>query len=96
MANQKKKNPSYNGPNSMMLRRTLFLLAVCGIVAFVVLGARLFKLQIIDHEKYESEAIEQQVRDTIVNAARGTIYDTNMKILAMSASVDDVDRKSVV
>ncbi len=90
MANQKKKNPSYNGPNSMMLRRTLFLLAVCGIVAFVVLGARLFKLQIIDHEKYESEAIEQQVRDTIVNAARGTIYDTNMKILAMSASVDDV------
>lgn len=74
----------------MMLRRTLFLMTVCGIVAFVVLGCTLFKLQVIDHETYESQAIEQQVRGTIVNAARGTIYDTNMKIMAMSASVDDV------
>ena len=90
MANEKRKITSPESPNSMMLRRTLFLLTVCGIVAFVVLGLRLFKLQIIDHELYESEAIEQQVRGTVVNAARGTIYDTNMKILAMSASVVDV------
>ena len=74
----------------MMLRRTLFLLIVCGIVAFLVLGIRLFKLQIIDHDFYETAAIEQQVRETTVTAARGTIYDTNMKILAMSASVDNI------
>ena len=73
-----------------MLRRTLFLLIVCGIVAFAVLGLRLFKLQIIDHNFYETAAIEQQVRETTVTAARGTIYDTNKKILAMSASVDNI------
>ena len=73
-----------------MLRRTLFLLIVCGIVAFLVLGLRLFKLQIIDHDFYETAAIEQQVRETTVTAARGTIYDSNMKILAMSASVDNI------
>jgi len=74
----------------MMLRGTLFLMVVCGIVAFIVLAAQLFNLQILQHDKYESLAVEQQVRDTTVTAPRGTIYDTNMKILAMSASVDTI------
>ena len=73
-----------------MLRRTLFLLIVCGIVAFLVLALRLFKVQIIDHDFYETKAIDQQVRETTVTAARGTIYDSNMKILAMSANVDNI------
>ena len=77
-------------PNRMMLRRTLFLLTVCGIVAFIVLGIRLYKLQIVDHDRYESGAIEQQVRETTISANRGTIYDRNRKILAMSASVENV------
>ncbi len=90
MPDKKRKLNSPDTPNAMMLRRTLFLLIVCGIVAFLVLGIRLFKLQIIDHDFYETAAIEQQVRETTVTAARGTIYDTNMKILAMSASVDNI------
>lgn len=90
MPDKKQKINSPNTPNAMMLRRTLFLLIVCGIVAFAVLGLRLFKLQIIDHKKYETAAIEQQVRQTTVTATRGTIYDTNKKILAMSASVDNI------
>ena len=77
-------------PNRMMLRRTLFLLIVCGIVAFIVLGAKLYKLQIVDHDLYESEAITQQVRSTTITASRGTIYDRNGKILAMSASAQNV------
>ncbi len=87
------KNASRKGgsqPNRMMLRRTLFLLVVCGIVAFIVLGARLYKLQIVDHDLYESEAITQQVRSTAITANRGAIYDRNGKILAMSASAQNV------
>ena len=90
MPDKTRKTNSPNTPNAMMLRRTLFLMIVCGIVAFAVLGLRLFKLQIIDHDFYETAAIEQQVRETTVTAARGTIYDTNKKILAMSASVDNI------
>lgn len=78
------------GPNRMMLRRTLFLLSVCGIVAFLVLGARLYQIQIIQHDEYEAAAIAQQVRETTVSAARGTIYDRNGVVLAMSAGVDTV------
>ena len=55
-----------------------------------MLAAQLFNLQIIKHNFYETKAIDQQVRETTVSAARGTIYDANMKILAMSASVDDI------
>ncbi len=77
-------------PNTMMLRRTLFLMIVCGIVAFILLGVRLFKLQIIDHDLYEAAAVDQQLRETTVSAKRGTIYDRNMNILAMSASVSNI------
>ena len=78
------------GPNRQMLRRTLFLMAVCGIAAFSLLLARLFKLQIIDHSYYEELAIRQQLREAPTSAARGIIYDRNMNPLAVSASVDNV------
>ena len=74
----------------MMLRRTLFLMSVCGIAAFLALGARLCQIQIFQHDEYEAAAIAQQVRETTVSAARGTIYDRNGAILAISAGVDTV------
>ena len=72
-------------PNIMMLRRTRFLLIVCGILAFAVLGIKLFSVMIIHHDEYEKMAIDQQVRETEITASRGAIYDTNGKILAMNA-----------
>ena len=88
---QNKQSPGLKpGPSRQMLRRTLFLMAVFGIGAFLLLLARLYKLQIIDHEKYESMAIQQQLRSVPSSASRGTIYDTNMNTLAVSASVDNV------
>lgn len=90
MANQNGRKKDVRGPNQMMLRRTLFLMIVCGIAVFIGLGLRLFKLQILDHEKYESLATAQQVRETTVSASRGTIYDRNQKILAASADVSTI------
>ena len=77
-------------PNIMMLRRTRFLLIVCGILAFAVLGIKLFNVMIVHHDEYEKMAIDQQVRTTEITASRGAIYDTNGKILAMNASVDTI------
>ena len=77
-------------PNIMMLRRTRFLLIVCGILAFAVLGIKLFNVMIVHHDEYEKMAIDQQVRETEITASRGAIYDTNGKILAMNASVDTI------
>ena len=90
MAIRRKTKSGPVSPNTMMLRRTLFLMIVCGIVAFLLLALRLFKIQIIDHDFYEAKAVDQQLRETTVSAKRGSIYDRNMNILAMSASVSNI------
>lgn len=66
------------------------LMAVCGVVAFFVLAFKLYQIQIQQHDYYEGKAVEQQTRDSTVAAARGTIYDVNGRVLAMSASVETV------
>lgn len=71
-------------------RRTVILMFLCGIVAFIVLIAQLSGIMIRRHDEYESAAVEDQVRSTTVTASRGTIYDSNMLILAQSATVETV------
>ena len=87
---EKNSGRARSAPSRTMLRRTLFLLSVCGIAAFAVLILRLGQLQIVDHEKYERAAVEQQLRGAPISAERGTIYDRDGRILAMSASVDTI------
>ena len=78
--------PSQSRPNRTMLRRALFLLAVCGVAAFAVLIFQLFRLQILRHDELESAALQQQLRRTSIPASRGTIYDRSGRVLAMSAT----------
>ena len=89
--NTKKKGRSAGDkPNKTILRRTLVLMAVCGVLAFFVLAFKLYEIQITKHDLYEKQAVEQQTRESTVTAARGTIFDTNGRVLAMSASVESV------
>ena len=71
-------------------RRTAILLVLCGIAAFAALIGQLAKIMIREHDYYESAAVENQVRSTVVTASRGTIYDTQGKILAQSATVETI------
>lgn len=73
-------------PNKIILSRTLFVMIVCGIVAFIALGIKLYNIQIRDHDLYETSAVEQQTRRSVVAASRGTITDRNGNTLAMSAT----------
>ena len=90
MAELNRDHSGNRPPNQRMLRRTLFLMIVCGIAAFIVLIGKLYNIQIVHHDEYETAAIEQQVRETALDSGRGTIYDRNMKILAMSATADTI------
>jgi stage V sporulation protein D (sporulation-specific penicillin-binding protein) len=87
---RKKQSTASLRPNKTILRRTLVLMGVCGIAAFVALAVKLYQIQIVKHDYYEQLAVEQQTRESPVRAARGTIFDTNGKVLAMSASVETV------
>ena len=82
--------PAVSAPNRRMLRRALCLMALFGVALFALLLARLFQLQILEHERFERLALEQQLRDAPTAAARGVIYDTHGQPLAVSASVDNV------
>lgn len=55
-----------------------------------VLIIRLGFIQFVKGEEYSQMAIEQQTRDRVITSKRGTIYDRNMKPLAVSASVETV------
>ena len=76
--------------NRTILVRTLILLAVFGVAAFVPLFIRLWQLQIRDFGTYQSGAVENQTADTTVAAQRGAITDRNGEVLAMSATVYNI------
>ena len=68
----------------------LWLMATLGMLAFLIVGARLVKVMLLDHEYYEQKAISNQTRSTSVTAKRGNIYDRNMDPLAGSLSVENI------
>lgn len=71
--------------NRMKIRMNI-VLGVMVLLGFGVLVGRLYQLQFIDGEKYQTLALKQQLRPTAIPAQRGTIYDRNMKTLAASAT----------
>ena len=77
-------------PAGIVRNRTFMLLITCGVIAFLAVGANLFKIQVIEHSKYEAAAISQQTRDSTVRASRGTIFDRNGKVLAANAAAETV------
>ena len=84
------KSAPPSAPTRQMLRRILVLALLFGVLSTALLLARLCRLQIVDHALYEKLAAEQQLREAPTSAARGTIYDAKGRILAISASVDNV------
>lgn len=88
--NQKRRPESARRANRIIQTRTLLLLGVFGVLAFVLLFTQLYHWQITEHDELQSVAVRQQTLRTTVEASRGTIYDRNGTILAMSASAEDI------
>ena len=84
------KKKTVQRPGRAMLVRTVILLAICGIAAFVALAAKLYEVQIKSDGQYEALALDAQLSKTTLTASRGTIFDANGKILAISAAVENV------
>ena len=76
--------------NVIILKRTVFLMILFGVLLFIPLFGKLYAIQITDHEMYQQKAIEQQTMDNAVAANRGKITSADGEILAMSATVYDV------
>jgi len=86
----KPRGNSKERANRTILGRTFFLMILCGVVLFIPLIATLYNLMIVEHDKYEEMAIQNQTRSTTLTAARGAIYDRNMNVMASSATVETI------
>ena len=71
-------------------RRILAVAALLGMLAFLPVALRLYQLMVAQYDHYSQKALRNQTRTTTVAAHRGTIYDRNMNILAVSQTVENV------
>ena len=76
--------------NRLVLSRTVKLMAVFGVLIFIPLIMQLYRLQVVQHDELEERAVEQQTSSLSISASRGTIYDANKNVLAISSTVYDV------
>ena len=94
------------GTTIRMWHRTLFILLFLIVVGFGAIIFSLVKLQLVEGADLHQRAVDQLLKDTPLNAQRGTIYDANMQELAESTQVwtvvlepayltDDAQRETV-
>lgn len=72
---------------SLKLKRRILLVSICFTLCTVLMGIRLGYIQLVEGEKLQELAKEQQTRDRTIVPTRGNIYDRNFNVLAQSASV---------
>ena len=90
MNQERKLREASKAANRTIFNRTLVLMAVFGGLLFLLLIFQLYRLQIVQHEELEEQAIDQQTSELSVSALRGTIYDSNGNVLAISSTAYDV------
>lgn len=67
-------------------KKNLIIIFCIVLVCLLILCGRLGWIQIVKGSEYSEKAIEQQTRDTPIEAERGIIYDTNGNELAVSVT----------
>ena len=73
-------------PDNQMRKRVSWVRIIMIIIFIGISVFQLIDIMIVDGEKYQSEASEQQLYDSLVTAPRGDIYDKNMQVLAKSTT----------
>lgn len=85
-----RKSEKVRRANRVIQQRTFILMLFLGIGMFLLLFGKLYQLQVNRHEELQKLAVGQQTRSEVVSASRGTIYDRNGNILAISATAETV------
>ena len=89
--NPRRKSDAARWANRVVRSRTTLLMILLGVCTFVALFWKLYDLQINRHDEMWEKAVDQQTRSATVPASRGTIYDRNRYMLAVSATAEEVN-----
>lgn len=76
--------------SSVVMKKRLIFLMLAFSALIVALIVRVGWIQIVRGDWYQKKAYEQHNRDREITPRRGTIFDRNMKALAMSANVERI------
>lgn len=87
MAKIKKPNVTTKSPTRQMWRRSVIILVVLLGFCFSAVIGKLAVLQIAQTDYWQKQAVSQQLSDSIISPKRGSIYDTNKKVLVQSTDV---------
>jgi len=86
-----RKSDAARRANQVIRNRTMLVMVLLGVVAFLALFYKLYDLQIVQHEAMQEKAVRQQTLKAVVNASRGTILDRNGVALAVSATTETLN-----
>ena len=86
----RRKSDAARRANQVIRGRTMLIMLLLGVASFTVLFWKLYDLQINRHDELKAEAVGQQTDSMVISASRGTIYDTNGEIMAISYSTETV------
>ena len=90
MAIRRRKTDAARRANQTIRSRTLLMMLVLGVVTFGLLFWQLYRLQIVRHDELQQKGVNQWTRSAVVNAFRGTIFDRNSNVLAISATAETI------
>jgi cell division protein FtsI (penicillin-binding protein 3) len=68
----------------------LRIIGLCALVWTGLLVARMYSLQVSDHERWQEWAIKQHVADVEIASERGPILDRNGKLVAVSVPAESI------
>ena len=86
----RRKSDAARRANQVIRGRTMLIMLLLGVASFTVLFWKLYDLQINRHDGLKAEAVSQQTDSMVISASRGTIYDKNGEIMAISYSTETV------
>ena len=91
MANRpRRKSDAARRANQVIRGRTMLVMVLLGVATFTVLFMKLYDLQINQYDTLHARAVGQQTDSSVISASRGTIYDKNGEIMAISYSAETV------
>ena len=86
----RRKSDAARRANQVIRGRTMLIMLLLGVASFTVLFWKLYDLQSNRHDELKAEAVSQQTDSMVISASRGTIYDKNGEIMAISYSTETV------
>lgn len=89
-AGRKRRNTAALHPEQAHMTRRMFLSRGAVVGAFTLLAGRLGYMQVLQGDRYRSEAVENIRQDEMLKATRGVVYDRKNRELAVNRETWEV------